>query len=315
MTEFTVSRVVDAPRSVVWRLWTDPGELAHWFHPRGMRTLPESVTVDVREGGRYAYTMVLEDGTGASPTGGTYLEVVEPERLVFTWGVADADASVVAVTLAERGDRTEVSLTVRGVVGPDVRDGWTSALANLAAHAAGAVTPHATAIPRPGRGTSPPDGESLPIADWTDVHDALRKPPGVMWLATKGPDGDPHVRPVFAAWGGASFFVCSKHEAVKSRNLRADGHCTITTDLGSLHLVVEGEAGRVTDPDRLAAASRAMLEVYDWPTEIAGEELDAPYAAPTSGGPPFEVYELVPRTAYGFPTADTCQPTRWTFPT
>jgi uncharacterized protein YndB with AHSA1/START domain len=313
MSEFTVTRVVDAPRDVVWRLWTDPGELAHWFHPRGMRTLPESVTVDVRAGGRYAYTMVLEDGTGATPAGGAYLEVVEPERLVFTWGTADDD-SVVEVTLTGRGDRTEVSLTVRGVTGPDVRDGWTGALDNLAAHAAGTARPLATAIPRRGRGTSPPDGESLPIADWAAVHDALRKPQGVMWLATRGPGGHPHVRPVFAAWDGASFFLCSKHAAVKSRNLRADGHCTVSTDLGWLHLVVEAEAARVTGPDRLTAASRAMLEVYDWPTEIAGDELDAPYAAPTSGGPPFEVYELVPRRAYGFPTADQCKPTRWTFP-
>ena len=312
MTEFTVTRVVGARRSVVWRLWTDPGELAHWFHPRGMRTLPESVTVDARTGGRYAYTMVLDDGTGATPAGGVYLEVAEPERLVFTWGTAGGDdESVVEVTLTERGDRTEVALTVRGVTGPDVRDGWTGALDNLAAHAA---TPRATPIPRRGRGTNPPDGENLPIGDWAAVQDTLRKPPGVMWLATKGPGGDPHVRPVFAAWAGASFFFCSNSGAVKSRNLRADGHCALTTDLGPLHLMVEGEAGRVTDPDRLAAASRAMLDVYGWPTEIAGDQLDAPYAAPTSGGPPFDVYELAPRTAYGFPTADQCQPTRWTFP-
>ncbi len=62
------------------------------------------------------------------------------------------------------------------------------------------VTPHAEVIPRRGRGTSPPDGDSLPIADWATVQDALRPPKGVIWLATKGPDGDPHVRPVFAAW-------------------------------------------------------------------------------------------------------------------
>lgn len=70
--QFTVTRVVDAPRGVVWRLWTDPEELAHWFHPRGMRTPRESVEVDLREGGRYAYTMVFEDGTGeARPAAST----------------------------------------------------------------------------------------------------------------------------------------------------------------------------------------------------------------------------------------------------
>lgn len=39
--------------------------------------------------------------------------------------------------------------------------------------------------------------------------------------------------------------------------------------------MVEGAASRVTDPDRLAEASRAMREVYDWPTEVVGGELDA----------------------------------------
>lgn len=175
------------------------------------------------------------------------------------------------------------------------------------------LTPHAAAIPRRGRGTSPPDNDRLPVADWPTVHAALRNPQGVMWLATKDPDGDPHVRPVFAAWGGASFFIASKSDAVKSRNLRGDPRCSITTDLGPLHLVVEGAADRVTDPGRLAEASRAMLEVYDWPTEVVGDELDAPYAAPTSGGPPLQVYELAPRTAFGFPTRDDYQPTRWTF--
>ncbi|HZB50214.1 MAG TPA: SRPBCC domain-containing protein [Mycobacteriales bacterium] len=141
--QFTLTRVVDAPRPVVWRLWTDPAELAHWFHPRGLRTPPESVQVDLREGGRYAYTMVAEDGTGATPTGGVYLEVVPPERLVFTWGGPDAsggDEVVVAVTLAERGGKTEVALTVRGVAGHPgdgfVHDGWSEALDNLAEHAA-----------------------------------------------------------------------------------------------------------------------------------------------------------------------------------
>lgn len=175
-------------------------------------------------------------------------------------------------------------------------------------------TPHAEAMPRRGRGTSPPDNDTLPAADWATVQDRLRAGEQVMWLATKGRDGDPHVRPVFAAWGGESFFIASKHEAVKTRNLRADPACTVTTNLGPLHLVVEGSAVRVTDPDRLTEASRAMLEVYDWPTEVVGDEIDAPYAAPTSGGPPLEVYELTPRKAYGFPTNDDYQPTRWTFP-
>lgn len=69
--------------------------------------------------------------------------MTEPERLVFTWadpGTADDDAAVIEVTLTERGDRTEVSLTVRGIAGHPgdggVHDGWSQALDALAGHAA-----------------------------------------------------------------------------------------------------------------------------------------------------------------------------------
>lgn len=176
--------------------------------------------------------------------------------------------------------------------------------------------PITEAIPRQGRGTQAFEdrGKTHP-GDWGTVETELRQGAATFWLATQGPGGAPHVRPLFAAWTGSSFVLTSKHEAAKSRNLRANGHCTITVDLGFAHLVVEGHAQRVTDREGLQRASRAMQEVFGWPTEVVGEELDAEYGAPTSGGPPFEVYELRPRKAFGFPTSDDFEPTRWSFPT
>lgn len=114
------------------------------------------------------------------------------------------------------------------------------------------------------------------------VAGELRKGSATFWLATLRRDGARHVRPVFAAWTGTSFVVASNHDAAKSRNMRAGGRATITTDIGSLHIVVEGHARRVTDRERLQLASRAMQEVFGWPTEVVGEELDAEYGAPTS---------------------------------
>lgn len=142
----------------------------------------------------------------------------------------------------------------------------------------------------------------------------LREGTTTFWPATQGPGGAPHVRPLFAAWTGPSFVVTSKHETAKSRNLRANGHCTITADLGFVHLVVEGHAQQVVDREGLRRASRTMREVFGRPTEVVGGELDAEYGAPTSGGPPFEVYEFRPRKAFGFPTTDDFEPTRWSFP-
>ena len=137
--EFTITRVVGTDRATLWRLWTDPSELGHWFHPSGMHTPTESITVDLREGGRYRYDMVHDDTGDRVTTGGVYREVVEPERLVFTWAnPTDPDdaAAVITVTMADAGDgRTELTLHVSGVVGrpgdDSIYDGWSEALDHL----------------------------------------------------------------------------------------------------------------------------------------------------------------------------------------
>lgn len=84
MKQFTITRTFDAPRAEVWRAWTDPSVAARWWHPGGMETKGDNVTIDLREGGSYSYTMVGPDGS-EYPTTGRYLEVREPERLRFTW--------------------------------------------------------------------------------------------------------------------------------------------------------------------------------------------------------------------------------------
>ena len=56
--QFTITRVFDAPRDLVWQAWTTEADAAEWWHPRGIEIKPGSVSVDARVGGRYAYTMV-----------------------------------------------------------------------------------------------------------------------------------------------------------------------------------------------------------------------------------------------------------------
>jgi Pyridoxamine 5'-phosphate oxidase len=169
-------------------------------------------------------------------------------------------------------------------------------------------------MPREGKGTggSEEDGRSRPMP-WADAEQRMRKG-GWFWLATVRPDGAPHVMPLFAAWSGSSLFIASKDSTRKSRNLVAEGRCVITTDTGDLHLIVEGDASRVSDAETLRRASEAFLAIYDWPTEVIGDRLDAEYGAPTSGGPPYDVFEVVPRKAFGFATdGESFAPTRWRF--
>lgn len=136
---FTLVRVFDATPQELWDAWTNPDEAALWWHPRGVSTPRESVTIDARVGGRYAYTMINDETGESYPTGGVYLEVDPFERLAFTWGSPDAEpeaAPKITVSLDPEGERTRMTfvLAAEGAVDGDIRDGWESALDVLADH-------------------------------------------------------------------------------------------------------------------------------------------------------------------------------------
>jgi hypothetical protein len=172
--------------------------------------------------------------------------------------------------------------------------------------------PAAEAITPTGKGADVTPGSQ--VLDWAEAKRRLTAG-SWRWLATVRPDGAPHVMPVFGAWSdeASAVFVASKDTARKSRNLDADGRCVLTTDVDGVHLVVEGDASRVRDTDTLERASAAFEQVYGWPTTIAGDQLDAEYGAPTSGGPPYRVYQIVPSKVFALPSGADFMPTRWRF--
>ena len=127
--EFTITRVFDAPRELVWKAWTDPEHVSRWFGPRGFSTPRSTVIMDVRPGGTFEFTMVSDDGTEI-PSGGTFLEVQEPARLV--WRDRDIDLTV-TITFADLGGRTEMKCHVAGKTGgAPAYDGWSTMFDKLA---------------------------------------------------------------------------------------------------------------------------------------------------------------------------------------
>lgn len=133
--EFTITRVFDAPRELVWTAWTDPEHVSRWFGPRGFTTPASTVTMDVRPGGTFEVTMVSDADATGIPSGGTFLEVVEPERLV--WRDRDIDL-IVTITFADLGGRTKMTCHVVGNTGgAEAYDGWSSMFDKLAEFLAG----------------------------------------------------------------------------------------------------------------------------------------------------------------------------------
>jgi uncharacterized protein YndB with AHSA1/START domain len=122
--EFTITRVYDAPRELLWKAWTDPDDVARWFGPRGITTPRSTITMDVRPGGTFELTMVSDDDGTEYPSGGTFLEVVEPERLV--WQDRDIGLTV-TITFTDLGDQTEMTCHVVGETGgEEAYDGWST---------------------------------------------------------------------------------------------------------------------------------------------------------------------------------------------
>lgn len=113
-----ITRVFDAPRESVWREWTEPERFADWFGGQAEVPLP-SVSMDVRDGGSWRLTMHAQ--RGLIEWEGEYLEVVAPERLVFT--ITDEPGSeghACTVVLQDLGDdRTEMRFEQRGLMPPE----------------------------------------------------------------------------------------------------------------------------------------------------------------------------------------------------
>src|SRR3954449_1876611 len=99
--EIVAVRVFDAPRELVWKLWTDPHHVAQWWGPNGFtNTIHE---MDVRPGGVWRFIMHGPDGVDY-PNRIVFIEVVEPERLVYSHGGDEGDPVQfhVTVTFAEQ---------------------------------------------------------------------------------------------------------------------------------------------------------------------------------------------------------------------
>jgi uncharacterized protein YndB with AHSA1/START domain len=130
--KLVVKRLLKADRSRVFSALTDPAKMAQWFY--GMETGQARVTCDFRVGGKYSIEM-SNDEQQCVPTG-EYLEIIPPEKLVFTWSVDGlVKNSKVTIELFEKGNHTEFVLTHE--LPPDVSElhqhGWANCLDHLEA--------------------------------------------------------------------------------------------------------------------------------------------------------------------------------------
>lgn len=106
--EIVMTRVLDAPRELVFKAYTDPAHIGQWWGPRGFTTTIHAM--DVKVGGVWRFIMHGPDGTDYQNRI-TYTEIVKPERLAFDHG-DDANPRMfrATVTFAEQGRKTLITL-------------------------------------------------------------------------------------------------------------------------------------------------------------------------------------------------------------
>jgi uncharacterized protein YndB with AHSA1/START domain len=142
MNDVNISRTFDAPRDLVFTVWTDPKHLAQWWGPHHF-TNPRC-EIDARPGGAIHIDMRGPDGT-VYPMKGEVKEIARPERFVFSSIPIDDKGNVLfevltTVTFAERSGKTTVSVNAHVVrtVAPEAAQmlagmeaGWTQSLERL----------------------------------------------------------------------------------------------------------------------------------------------------------------------------------------
>jgi len=154
--EFVITRLLDAPRALVFKAWTDPAHMKHWWGPHNFE-IPVC-RMDVRPGGAYRIVMRGADGVDY-PVKGIYREITPPERLVMTMDVSEhskewhdhvkpnrrpdetnpAGEMLMTVTFKEVAGKTELTIRVlfesveirNSMVKMGMTEGWTQSLERL----------------------------------------------------------------------------------------------------------------------------------------------------------------------------------------
>ena len=111
--EILATRLLDAPRDLVWSVWTDVRHLEQWWGPIGFTTTTRSV--EIKPGGEWRFVMHGPDGTDYENMI-TFLEVAAPTRLVYKHGGGGKTEQIkfdVQVDFADEGGKTRLTMRMR----------------------------------------------------------------------------------------------------------------------------------------------------------------------------------------------------------
>jgi uncharacterized protein YndB with AHSA1/START domain len=99
--ELIITRTLNAPRELVWEVWTNPEHIKNWWGPNGFTNTIS--TMEVKPGGIWDFVMHGPDGTDHKNKS-IYKEIIKPERIVFEHVTGPKFQAT--VTFTEEGSKT-----------------------------------------------------------------------------------------------------------------------------------------------------------------------------------------------------------------
>jgi uncharacterized protein YndB with AHSA1/START domain len=133
----SIARLIDAPSPLVFKVWTTPEHMARWLGPKDFSA--HAIRLDFRPGG--AWSAVIRSPEGEDyPMGGTYREIEENRRIVFTfrWTGEDDPDTLVTVTFEDMDGKTRLTFAQTPFDTIESRDshaeGWGECLDRLVAY-------------------------------------------------------------------------------------------------------------------------------------------------------------------------------------
>lgn len=156
--EIVITRIFNAPRDLVFKVWTEPKHITQWWGPKGFTTTVKEM--DFRPGGKWHYVMRGPDDR-EYPVKGSFREIVPPEKIIttdeFDEGFeevvkADLPSGIMVVTslFEDLGNKTRFTLRILHATAEDRRKheemgvigGWNSSFDCLDEHLAKLVETH-----------------------------------------------------------------------------------------------------------------------------------------------------------------------------
>ena len=156
--ELRITKVFDAPRELVWQMWTVPEYAMKWWGPKGFSA--PSIKIDLRVGGQYIFAMQGPAGSEWDKvmySAGKYLEIVPMEKLVVTDYFSDEEGNMIdaakygmdpnfpaeniaTVLFEEEAGKTKLTIlynpeseaALEAMIKSQMKEGWESSLEKLA---------------------------------------------------------------------------------------------------------------------------------------------------------------------------------------